>query len=236
MLCCSAALLYERINMEMNEIIVLEKMRESSFGLLAACFYLPQKTLLLEENTLRNLSMSLAKICHKAIPFCAEMEKSITNYTEEELQVEYAKLFVGPFELKAPPYGSVYLDGEKRVMGDSTMQVINMYKKEGLSMSADFKELPDHIAVELEFMSYLIYKEIEALEKQDRKAALEFAEKQEIFLNGFLKRWVPAFCEKIKEGTDNKFYNALAGCLSLLVMDSSFPGNMFGATAMKDRA
>jgi TorA maturation chaperone TorD len=219
--------------MEMNEIIVIEKMRESCFRLLAACFYLPQKTLLIEENTLRNLSMSLAKICHKAIPFCAEMEKNINDYTEEDLQVEYAKLFVGPFELKAPPYGSVYLDGEKRVMGDSTMQVIYMYKKEGLSMDADFKELPDHIAVELEFMSYLIYKEIEALEKSDRRASVEFVEKQEIFLNAFLKRWVPAFCEKIKNGTDNEFYLALAECVSAFIMNSVIPDEIMSEKAQR---
>ncbi|HDH01197.1 MAG TPA: molecular chaperone TorD, partial [Nitrospirae bacterium] len=102
------------------------------------------------------------------------MEKSIYNYTEEDLCVEYAKLFVGPFELLAPPYGSVYLDDGGRVMGDSTMRVIEAYQKEGLSGNDDFKDLPDHIAVEMEFMSYLIYKERETLERSDFDTANEY--------------------------------------------------------------
>jgi TorA maturation chaperone TorD len=212
--------------MEMNEIILLEKMRESCFRLLAACFYLPQKNILIEENLLGNLNMGLGKVCRKAVPFSAEMEKSINNYSEEDLQVEYAKLFVGPFELKAPPYGSVYLDEERRVMGDSTMQVINIYKKEGLSMSADFEELPDHIAVELEFMSYLIYKEIGALEASDMTAAAAAVESQEVFMNKFLRSWVDIFAGKIAEGAETGFYKALAGCLSSFIYKPDIRGGL----------
>ncbi len=40
-----------------------------------------------------------------------------------------------------PNNGSVYLDEGRRVMGDSTMEVIKMYRDEGLSIDEDFKEL-----------------------------------------------------------------------------------------------
>lgn len=206
--------------MNINNIILHEKMRENCFRFLAACFYLPDKKLFKEENLLGNLSISLQKVCPDAVVFSLEMEKNFLQYSNEDLTVEYSKLFVGPFELLAPPYGSVYLEG-RRVMGDSTMEVIKVYQKEGLSRSDDFKDLPDHIAVELEFMSYLIYKGIESLEKSDLNTAQKFKERQEDFLNAFLRRWVQAFCEKIKNGTENGFYTALADCVSTFVMHSN---------------
>jgi TorA maturation chaperone TorD len=176
--------------------------------------------------------MHLQKICPEAALFSASMEESILKYSNEDLLVEYARLFVGPFGLQAPPYGSVYLDGGRRVMGDSTMGVSRMYQEEGLSGNDEFRELPDHISVELEFMSFLIFKEIEAMEKLDLGTALEAVEKQNKFLGEFLSRWVEPFCEKIKEGTDNEFYTALAHCTSTFV-GSSLPADIREANGGK---
>src|SRR3989337_2370976 len=76
-------------------------------------------------------------------------------------------------------------------MGDSTMKVIGMYRKEGLSGSVDARELPDHVAVELEFMSYLVFAEIKALEASDLRAAIEAVAKQERFSAEFLRSELP---------------------------------------------
>ncbi len=189
------------------------------YKLLAACFYLPRKDLYLEEGLFQNLATLFGEVCQEASPFLAQMEEAFSAYSEEDLSIEYARLFVGPFELKAPPYGSVYLDGERKVMGDSTMEVMKLYEMAGLVMDEDFKELPDHIAVELEFMYYLIYKEIETQENSEKEKALAFKEIRNHFFNHFLCPWVPSFCQRIKESTDNPFYIALADCLSTFITD-----------------
>ena len=111
-------------------------------------------------------------------------------------------------------------------MGDSTMEVIAMYENEGLARSDEFKDLPDHIAVEMEFVSYMIYKEREAMEKSDLDTARKYVNKQEAFLNTFVRPWVPQFCEKIKESTDNGFYTALADCVSAFVLNHSLPNDI----------
>jgi TorA maturation chaperone TorD len=201
--------------------ILKEKRRGDCYKLLAACFYLPRKMLYLEEGILRSLAALFGEVCLEAAPCLAQMEEAFLTYSEEELSIEYARLFVGPFELKAPPYGSVYLDGGRRVMGDSTMEVVRIYEKTGLAMDKEFKELPDHIAVELEFMYYLIYKEVEALEKLEKDKALALEETRNHFFNRFLSPWIPPFCEKIKETTDNHFYIALADCLSTFITNQS---------------
>ena len=209
----------------MTELAVHSRIKENCFRLLSACFYEPQKKLFLEENLFGNLTEYLKQVCPDAVRFSSNMESSIHNYTNEDLSVEYARLFVGPFELLAPPYGSVYLDDGGRVMGDSTMQVIEIYQKEGLSRNDDFKDLPDHIAVEMEFMSYLIFKERESLEKSDLDTAREYMNKQESFLNTFIRSWVPPFCKKIKEGTENGFYKALSDCVLIFISNSDLSNN-----------
>jgi len=201
----------------MDEMILRERARGDCYRFLSACFCQPEKNVFQEEKLLQNLTKSLHNICPEAALFSASMEESILEYGNEELLVEYSRLFIGPFGVVAPPYGSVYLDGERRVMGDSTMKVIGMYRNQGLSGSADVRELPDHVAVELEFMSYLVFEEIKAMEKSDLRAAVEAVEKQERFSGEFLRRWIPPFCERIKENSENGFYTALAQCASTFI-------------------
>ncbi len=202
-----------------SELIVREKKRENCFRFLSGFFYFPEKSLFVEANLFENLTGYLQTVCIDAVRFAVEMEKNIHNYTDKELQVDYAKLFKGPYELLAPPYGSVYLDEGRRVMGDSTMEVIQVYEQEGLARSNDFKDLPDHVVVEMEFMSFLIYQELEALEKSDVETAQKYMDKQEAFLKIFLRQWIPPFCCKIKEGTENSFYTSLADCLSTFILN-----------------
>lgn len=207
--------------MENQQSILGKRLLADSYRFLSACFCLPPKELFSQEDIFKSLTHALGGVCPEAVAFSSEMEKAFSEAKEEELKVEYARLFVGPYELKAPPYGSIYLDGERRVMGNSTMEVIRLYEEAGLVMDKDFKELPDHIVVELEFMYYLIYKEVEALEKSEREKALAIRETRNHFFNRFLSPWIPPFCEKIKETTDNPFYIALADCLSTFVTNQS---------------
>lgn len=207
--------------METQGSISSRKTAGDCYRLLAACFYQPQKDAFLQEGLFRDLASLLKTISPDALPFVEEMENAFIKYSEEELMVDHAKLFVGPNELLAPPYGSVYLDKERRVMGDSTMEAVKLYNEAGLSMDDNFRELPDHIAAELEFMYYLIYKETEAVESSDHEKADYFMEAQGRFYQNFLSKWVKPFCDKITEGTDNKFYKALAGCLSTFIYKST---------------
>ncbi|MCX8118463.1 MAG: molecular chaperone TorD family protein [Desulfobacterota bacterium] len=194
-----------------------EKLQGEAYRLFSACFCLPRREWFLQEGLFKNLATVLSEICNEAVPFVSEMERSLLETSEEELRVEYARLFVGPYELKAPPYGSVYLDGERRLMGDSTLEVLRQYEEAGLVLEEGLKEPPDHIAIELEFMYYLLYKEAEAREDSEREKANAFRETRERFFKKLLNPWVPIFCEKIKESTDHPFYVALSNCLTTFV-------------------
>lgn len=82
------------------------------------------------------------------------LKDEILKYSEQDLMIEYARLFVGPYSLIAPPYGSYYLDGGI-VMGETTVAVKQIYELAGVMLNENFKDLPDHIITELEFL-YII--------------------------------------------------------------------------------
>jgi TorA maturation chaperone TorD len=203
------------------------KERCECYNVLASCFYLPEKDLLIREKLVASLTSALQHMCPAAAKHSSKMGKALIQYSHEELSVAFSKLFVGPFELRAPPYGSVYTDEGRRIMGDSTVEIQKFYSDAGLTIRDDFKELPDHISIELEFMYYLIFKEIEALEKLQNDRALEYLKNQDIFLNKFLCRWVVPFCKNIYEGTGNNFYRSLADCVRTFVIEDSDRVRMF---------
>ncbi|MFZ7126591.1 MAG: TorD/DmsD family molecular chaperone [Desulfobacterales bacterium] len=126
------------------------------------------------------------------------------------LELDFAALFVGPFLVPAPPYGSVYLEGVRRLMGDSTMDARAHYRAVGLDTADHFKEPPDHIAAELEFMHVLVCQGIEAIRKNNREALLDGLKRQQTFLLKHLGAWVPDFTEKVAEYAGTGFYRHLA--------------------------
>ncbi|MDH4163754.1 MAG: molecular chaperone TorD family protein [Nitrospirota bacterium] len=203
--------------MDIEQFVKFERARSDCYKLLAACFYQPQKAMLLDENVFAMLGDLLTRICPDAELFSKKMAESLMRYDEEALLVEYARLFLGPNELLAPPYGAVYLDKGGILMGESTAKAVDFYKAEGLSMDQHYYNLPDHITAELEFMHYLTYREVEALEKNDTEKARYCLDRREAFMLTCLGSWVAPFCEKIKQGTDNEFYRALADCLSVFL-------------------
>jgi len=179
---------------------------------------MPEKTLLCEEKICANLADLMSQCCPKAEPHCIAMEKGLLDSGTKELQTEYAALFVGPFELIAPPYGSVYLDGKHMLMGDSTMEVKRMYRQAGLILET--KEVPDHIALELEFASYLADKMELLPAGDDEDHREEMAVIYNRFLQHHLTRWVPEFCQRIRTGSSSTFYCSLADCVEVFIVSA----------------
>lgn len=209
--------------MDIERFIYEERLRADAYRLLSASFYQPQIDILKEENLLSSLSKVLRNTCQPASVYADEMERLLLVYTEEELLVDYARLFVGPNELLAAPYGSVYIDEGRRLMGDSTMAVIDFYKSHGLVMGEGFKEMPDHIVVELEFMYYLVFNEVMAIERTDFEGIQSALKAQAIFLNKFLRTWVRQFSQRIIENAETHFYKALARCLNTFIYNTETP-------------
>lgn len=185
--------------------------REDACRLLAACYY-PPTAAFIEENCCDSLATLLAETASEAAGYAAEAASLMGNNSLEELAVEYARLFMGPFQLVAPPYGSIYLGDTKTVMGESTARVAAFYRANGLQLADDFHELPDHIAVELEFLSYLAHQQREADEAGNHDEAGRLAEVRQEFVTTYLLPWLAPFTTAIIEDGESPFYQTIARC------------------------
>ncbi len=186
-----------------------------SFKLLSVFFYEPEMDLWQQGDILNQFSLLLQETSPDAFPFAQQMRKASEVINEERMRVDYAALFVGPFELLAAPYGSIYLDRNKQIMGDSTMAVLQLYREAGLKV--DVRDAPDHIAIELEFMHYLYSLEDKAIQGGDCELEINMVNLRTHFMNTCLMPWVHSFCQSIKNGTTNLFYVNLAKCLNVFI-------------------
>ena len=191
------------------------------YKLLAVFFYEPEIELWKQEKLCSQLAGLVQNISPAAQHMADRMAIELEGQDEQQLQTDYAALFLGPYDLIAPPYGSVYLENTKRIMGDSTMAVMHQYREAGLML--DIQEPADHIAIELEFMHYLSTLEADALRtgENGRKERATAARKK--FLSAFLSPWVPPFCQNIRSGTENLFYRNLSDCLEFFIQADAPP-------------
>ncbi|MEW5723943.1 MAG: molecular chaperone TorD family protein [Thermodesulfobacteriota bacterium] len=110
----------------------------------------------------------------------------------EAVEFAFNRLFVGPMKLAAPPYASVYLDPEPRVMGESTLQARRVYQALGLESPWEGRLPDDHISLELDACLHF-------------QAALAKAPAEELsalwryFILEHLGTWVPRFVDRVRE-------------------------------------
>lgn len=190
--------------------------REDVYRLLAACYY-PPSSALVEENCCAALAALLSVLAPDAAAPAIEAAQISAGQSLEALAVEHARLFLGPFQLVAPPYGSYYLEDKKTVMGDSTAAAEAFYRSCGLHLATDFHELPDHISVELEFMSYLVFTQRQAEANGNSDESRRFAALQLEFLSKFLMPWLEPFTAAVINDGEAPFYQAIARCTAAFV-------------------
>lgn len=221
----------------MNQIRA--EQRANIYKLLSDCYQSPNEDFYGHIKELNDtISQLYPDVVKKVSPAFSNPPETV-----EELRVEHARLFLGPFKLLAPPYGSVYLDHDEHLMTDSTRDVQSRYEEEGMTVA--IQEVPDHICIELEFAYLLAYKEMMMIElaysARHKNGGLnnnvndhdghsmdpsvldlmnECRIKQVDFLKTHLVRWFPQFEKRIKEHTVLKIYSDLATLsLNFLITD-----------------
>ena len=128
----------------------------------------------------------------------------------EALAIEYTRLFIGPGGHIAP-YAAIYLGGEgASLWGPETVWVKGFIENAGFHYRPDYHDLPDHIAVELEFMQEILAREAKALNKGDGDEAEALRRIEEEFLTRHLVKWVPEFCRRIEGEAELPLYKAIA--------------------------
>jgi len=120
---------------------------------------------------------------------------------QDSLSISYARLFLGPFEILASPYASFYLEENQQLMGEVSNTVATAYADAGLKPGAGPREAPDHVALEWEFVYYLMH---QYLSTQD----VEWLNKRDHFVSTHMSRWVPDLCVMIENASEHQFYES----------------------------
>ncbi|MCD4722416.1 MAG: molecular chaperone TorD family protein, partial [Desulfobacula sp.] len=114
----------------------------------------------------------------------------------KELSYDYADIFLNAGPNPVFPYESAHIGKKPVLMQKPVLTIREYFQKSGVYKNPDFKDLDDHIAVEMEFLRYL-------LEKQETDMYIKF------FKNVYLK-WTNSFCDQMTVSANTDFYQGLA--------------------------
>ena len=110
-----------------------------------------------------------------------------------------------------PPFESVWR--ENRLIGESTVVVIEAYARAGFADIDPEAGPQDHVGVELKFIALLALREAQAWQADDASAARQRASQELDFLHAHLGAWAPRWADAIIEQAREPLYAALAGLL-----------------------
>lgn len=130
--------------------------------------------------------------------------------TLETLNREATRLFEGPGQPVAPPFGSFYLNG-RRLMGPEAIAVRQAYLATQLLPNLDGHLPPDHLSLELGFLA--------ALAQGGPSNALAFRE----FLAEHVLNWLPKWRADVQAAKAHPFFIGLvAFTLGVLTADRNW--------------
>jgi len=119
------------------------------------------------------------------------------NLLVETLNREATRLFEGPGQPIAPPYGSFYLNG-KRLMGPEAIAVRKAYLAAQMLTDAENHQHPDHLALELGFLAALA-------EAPTDEAVDHFRG----FIADHILSWLPMWKEDVMAAKPHPFFAGL---------------------------
>jgi TorA maturation chaperone TorD len=182
--------------------------RETFCRLLAACYYElgPEFA---EERVFAGLHDAASRIDPELAAYARRLGEAFAGEGMENLLIDYARIFLGPTDALARPYGSVWMGGDG-LMQDSTMAVLALYQEGGFELDESFREPPDHVAAELEFLYLLIFRENQARQagRSEELAAIDGLRRR--FLRDHLEAWIVPFTAAVGGGAQTTFYRELA--------------------------
>lgn len=188
--------------------------RANAYSTLARALALPST---FDQELVANLREHFRPFGDEVLGLAASVATTMESVLAEPepCSIAFAKLFLGPFEIDAPPYASLYLDPERRLMGPVSLAVAEAYAEAGLGpAAAGPKDAPDHIAHELEFMYFVAF-------EAARTGDPIWAERRSRFWTTHLQPWLSEFARRMAVADRHPLYTALASLLARFAADEA---------------
>lgn len=178
--------------------------------LLAASYYEPGEEFA-EEGLFTSVREAASGIDPALGVVAQRLESAYAEAHRQELLIDYVRLFHGPPKALAQPYASVWLSiTTQTVMEDSTVAVIELYREAGFDIAEDFRDLPDHISVQLECLYALLFREAQALRDGQTETRQAAAALRGRLLQDHLAGWLAQFAAAVIAQAQTPFYRSLA--------------------------
>ena len=176
---------------------------------LSACFYEPALEFA-EEHLFDSMLVAAERIDPGLAGHARKLGQAFAKQDLQTLLVDYTRLFLGPLQALASPYGSSWLSAPVPTEDNPPLAVLDLYGAGGFEVDEAFRELPDHVAVELEFLYLLIFNKNRASQagNMDDLTLTELLQRR--FLGEHLGAWIGPFAAAVKAGADTDFYRELA--------------------------
>lgn len=123
----------------------------------------------------------------------------------DDLQTEFARLFVGPASLPCPPWESVYTSPNRQMMQEAFDDLHELHGKAGIILK-ETGVLPDHMGAELKFLALLLDR-IAGSSGGERELAAELADK---LLDDHLNKWIESFTQDVERAACLPLYRTVA--------------------------
>ena len=176
---------------------------------LSACYYEPAPEFA-EENLFDSMLVAAKRVHPDLADSARKLGESFAAQELQTLLVDYTRLFLGPVQTLAQPYGSFWLKPPAQTQDQPHLVLLDLYREGGFEIDNEFRELPDHIAVELEFLYLLTFTRNQAFAASavDDVALVELLRRR--FLKDHLGAWISPFAAAVKAGAETAFYRELA--------------------------
>lgn len=138
---------------------------------------------------------------------------------EKEAFLATFNIFNEEGKIPAPPWESVYVTRDRSMFGNPVFQMRKKLAEFDLQFIDVNKEPDDHIAIELEFMCYLINDTLEALKTDDEARFLKGLYTQYWLHKEHFMRWVQSFTKDIQSSDSSSFYNGVAELLRSFIAE-----------------
>lgn len=195
---------------EKEERTAVARQRSNAYGFLAAVYCQEITSDLLQQIKAPRFLGVLSEL---GLDLPGDFFQKSKEDLLDDLAVEYARLFLGPGR-HISPHESVHHQQDDaqsgQLWGDSTVKVKKFIETTGLEYKTDYRGMPDHISVELEFMEQVIRREGQAWEEDDKGGAQYCLKIEKKFIDEHLIRWIPTFCERVINEAELPFYREMA--------------------------
>ncbi|MBF0624714.1 MAG: molecular chaperone TorD family protein [Magnetococcales bacterium] len=188
--------------------------RSGVYGLLARVFRAEADAALLRHLQSPEIVAALGRPGEELAAF---LTRQGTDRTLADLAEEYTRLFLGPGPHLSLHEAVLVPGGAGLLWGRETAVVKTCMGEAGCAVADQAELLPDHLAVELEFMAHLCAEEAQGWLSGDAVGARNAAAWQTAFLNGHLGTWVGSVRERLEAARPSPFYAVFAELLCAFV-------------------